>query len=144
MGTIVRLKPHGAFRREATALRTPPPTARLASPVQPGFHLYTRGTPGGVTRRRALQLGAVAVGTAPGELAAVGNRNPHNVDRFGQRRRHTWHGQALAILRAAKSPGRVTLTASAPGLRPAALTLTVGQERTRVAGGQPGTSRSPG
>jgi beta-galactosidase len=79
-----------------------------------------------------------------GELAAVGNGNPHNVDRFGQPRRHTWHGQALAILRPAKSPGRVTLTASAPGLRSAAMTLTVGQERTRVAGGQPGTSRSPG
>ncbi|MER5899843.1 transposase family protein [Streptomyces mirabilis] len=29
MGTIVRLKPHGAFRREATALRRPPPAARL-------------------------------------------------------------------------------------------------------------------
>ncbi|MCX4459728.1 hypothetical protein OOK58_48700 [Streptomyces sp. NBC_01728] len=74
-----------------------------------------------------------------GELAAVGNGNPHNVDSFGQPRRHTWHGQALAILRPAKSPGRVTLTASAPGLRPAAITLAVGQERTHVAGGQSST-----
>ncbi|WP_443077843.1 hypothetical protein [Streptomyces sp. NBC_01450] len=64
------------------------------------------------------------------ELATVGNGNPHNVNGFGRPRRDTWHGQALAILRPAKSPGRVTLTASAPGLRPAAMTLTVGQERT--------------
>jgi beta-galactosidase len=62
-----------------------------------------------------------------GQLAAVGNGNPHNVDSFRQPRRHTWHGQALAILRPAKRPGRVTLTASAPGLRPATLTLPVGQ-----------------
>lgn len=72
-----------------------------------------------------------------GELAAVGNGNPHNVDSFRQPRRHTWHGQALAILRPAKRPGRVTLTASSPGLRPAALTLAVGQRRTRSDRAQP-------
>ncbi len=72
-----------------------------------------------------------------GELAAVGNGNPHNVDRFRQPRRHTWHGQALTILPPAKRPGRVTLTASAPGLRPAALALTVGQQRARSDRGQP-------
>ncbi|MFD6995607.1 hypothetical protein ACFWA5_04840 [Streptomyces mirabilis] len=54
-----------------------------------------------------------------------------------QPRRHTWHGQALAILRPAKRPGRVTLTASAPGLRPTARTLTVGQQRARSDRGQP-------
>jgi hypothetical protein len=37
MGTIVRLKPHGAFRREATALRAPPPYGPgWPPPVQPG------------------------------------------------------------------------------------------------------------
>ena len=60
-----------------------------------------------------------------GELAAVGNGNPHNVDSFRQPRRHTWHGQALAILRPAKHPGALTLTARAAGLRPAAVTLSV-------------------
>lgn len=60
-----------------------------------------------------------------GGLAAVGNGNPHNVDSFRQPRRHTWHGQALAVLRPAKRPGRLTLTAKAPGLRPATLTLPV-------------------
>lgn len=60
-----------------------------------------------------------------GELVGVANGNPHNVGSFKQSRRHTWHGQALAILRPAKRPGHVTLTAKTPGLRPARLTLPV-------------------
>ncbi|HEX4705633.1 MAG TPA: glycoside hydrolase family 2 TIM barrel-domain containing protein, partial [Pseudonocardiaceae bacterium] len=60
-----------------------------------------------------------------GELAAVGNGNAHNVDSFRQPRRHTWHGRALAILRPARQPGTVTLTATTPGLHPARLTLRV-------------------
>src|SRR6266545_2093488 len=60
-----------------------------------------------------------------GRLAAVGNGNPHNVDSFRRPRRHTWHGRALAIVRPAKRPGSLTLTAKAPGLRPATLTLEV-------------------
>ena len=66
-----------------------------------------------------------------GELAAVGNGNPHNVDSFRGPRRHTWHGRALAILRPAKRPGGVTLIARAPGLRPAKLRLQVKAERGR-------------
>jgi beta-galactosidase len=60
-----------------------------------------------------------------GSLAAVGNGNPHNVDSFRLPRRHTWHGKALAILRPAKRPGTLTMTATAPGLRPATLSLRV-------------------
>ena len=60
-----------------------------------------------------------------GELAGVGNGNPHNVDSFKQPRRYTWHGQALAILRPAKQAGSLTLTASAAGLTPASVTLPV-------------------
>ena len=66
-----------------------------------------------------------------GQLAAVGNGNPHNVDSFRQPHRHTWHGRALAILRPAKGPGRVTLTASTPGLRSATSVLTVRQSSGR-------------
>ena len=62
-----------------------------------------------------------------GELAAVGNGNPHNVDSFRLPRRHTWHGRALAIVRPATTPGTLTLDASAAGLRPARLTLRVDQ-----------------
>lgn len=64
-----------------------------------------------------------------GAIAAVGSGNPHNADSFRRPRRHTWHGCALAILRPAKRPGRLTLTATADGLRPARLTLPVVPER---------------
>jgi beta-galactosidase len=62
-----------------------------------------------------------------GSLAAAGNGNPHNADSFRRPRRHTWHGRALAILRPAKTPGRLTLSASAPGLTSARLSLAVHQ-----------------
>ncbi|MEU9455521.1 glycoside hydrolase family 2 TIM barrel-domain containing protein [Streptomyces sp. NPDC048277] len=70
-----------------------------------------------------LQVGLDVAGA--GGLAGVANGNPHNVDSFQQPRRHTWHGRALAILRPGKQPGHMTLTATAPGLRPAALVLPV-------------------
>lgn len=60
-----------------------------------------------------------------GELAGVASGNPHNVDSFRQPRRYTWHGHALAVLRPAKAPGSVRLSARAPGLRPAILELAV-------------------
>ena len=58
-----------------------------------------------------------------GELAGTANGNPHNLDSFRQPHHYTWHGQALAILRPAKRPGVVRLTATAEGLRPATITL---------------------
>ncbi|MFJ3778822.1 glycoside hydrolase family 2 TIM barrel-domain containing protein [Streptomyces sp. NPDC090075] len=60
-----------------------------------------------------------------GELAGVANGNPHNVDSFRRPRHHTWHGRALAVLRPGKQPGHMRLTVTAPGLRPATLTLAV-------------------
>jgi beta-galactosidase len=60
-----------------------------------------------------------------GTLAGVANGNPHNADSFRLPRHWTWHGQALAVLAPAKHPGRLTLTASAPGLPAARITLPV-------------------
>jgi beta-galactosidase len=60
-----------------------------------------------------------------GALAGVGNGNPHNVDSFKQPRRYTWHGQALAVLRPAKTSGMLTLTARAEGLATATMRLPV-------------------
>jgi beta-galactosidase len=60
-----------------------------------------------------------------GELVGVGNGNPHNVDSFKPPGRYTWHGEALAILRPAKRPGRLTLAARADRLRKGTLTLPV-------------------
>ncbi|MEN3359289.1 MAG: beta-galactosidase [Mycobacteriales bacterium] len=78
---------------------------------------------GRVVPTAALQVAFEVSGA--GGLAAVGNGNPHNVDSFRQPRRYTWHGQALAILRPAKRPGVLRLTARADGLRPATLTLRI-------------------
>jgi beta-galactosidase len=64
-----------------------------------------------------------------GELVGVGNGNPHNVDSFKRPRRWTWHGQALAILRPAKRPGALTLSATSAGLRPARLQVEVTEAR---------------
>ncbi|MFE4834563.1 glycoside hydrolase family 2 TIM barrel-domain containing protein [Arthrobacter sp. NPDC056691] len=60
-----------------------------------------------------------------GNLIGVGNGNPRNVDSFKRPRRHTWHGQALAVLRPSKSTGTLTMTATAPGLNYATMSLPV-------------------
>lgn len=60
-----------------------------------------------------------------GQLAGVGNGNPHNADSVQRPRRWTWHGQALAILRPAKTPGILTLTATAQGLKSASTKMAV-------------------
>lgn len=60
-----------------------------------------------------------------GTLAGVANGNPHNADSFQRPRRWTWHGQALAVLRPAKQAGRLSLTATADGLKQARLSLPV-------------------
>ena len=60
-----------------------------------------------------------------GALVAAGNGNPHNPDSFQRPRHWSWHGQTLAVLRPAKTPGRLSLIATAPGLTPATLSLPV-------------------
>lgn len=60
-----------------------------------------------------------------GTLAGAANGNPHNADSFRLPRHQTWHGQALAILAPARQPGRLSLTASAPGIPPARIVLPV-------------------
>jgi beta-galactosidase len=63
--------------------------------------------------------------TGAGELFGTASGNPHNVDSFKHPEHYTWHGQALAIVRPAKTQGTVQLKATAPGLRAAILTLPV-------------------
>jgi beta-galactosidase len=62
-----------------------------------------------------------------GKIIGVGNGNPHDVDSFERPRHYTWHGQALAVLRPAKSPGWVELCATAQGLNPSSLSLRVNE-----------------
>jgi len=60
-----------------------------------------------------------------GEIVAVANGNPHNVDSFQRPRRWTWHGKALAIVRPEQMPGAVVITAHADGLKSDQLQLDV-------------------
>ncbi|MFF5295963.1 glycoside hydrolase family 2 TIM barrel-domain containing protein [Paractinoplanes globisporus] len=109
----------------AAAIRLVPDTRKLTTSRDDLAHVlvtivdaHGRLVPDAVHRVEFAVRGA-------GTLAAVGNGNPHNADSFRRPRRHTWHGRALAILRPAKTPGVVTLTASAPGLRPSEISLPV-------------------
>lgn len=54
-----------------------------------------------------------------GELVAVGNGNPASLESFQQPQRRAWRGRGLVILRSTGKPGRVTLTATSDGLKPA-------------------------
>ncbi|WP_457255116.1 glycoside hydrolase family 2 TIM barrel-domain containing protein [Pedococcus sp. P5_B7] len=64
-----------------------------------------------------------------GRLIGFGNGNPHNIDSFQQPRHHTWHGQALAIVRPGKSPGRLVIGGRASGLEPVTIALNVRPRR---------------
>jgi beta-galactosidase len=60
-----------------------------------------------------------------GKIIGVANGNPHNVDSFKRLQHYTWHGKALAVVQASKTPGQLVLTATAQRLEPASLTLRV-------------------
>jgi beta-galactosidase len=109
----------------AAAIKLIPDTATLTTSRDDLAHILVTivDRNGHLVPDAALRVGFEVRGV--GTLAAVGNGNPHNADSFRRPRRHTWHGRALAILRPAKRPGVVTLTASAPGLRPDELSLPV-------------------
>jgi beta-galactosidase len=107
------------------ALRLTPDAAALTTSRDALAHVLAEVTD---ARGRLVPDAALPVTfsvSGAGELAGVANGNPHNVDSFRQPARYTWHSRALAILRPAKQPGAVRLTAHAPGLRPATLTLPV-------------------
>ena len=61
--------------------------------------------------------------TGSGQVAGVGNgdASSHEPDRASQRR--AFHGLCLAVVQAGDAPGRIELTASAPGLKSAHITL---------------------
>ena len=58
-----------------------------------------------------------------GELAAVGNASPTDVDSFQQPRRNTFRGRALAIVRPKGTAGRIILKASAKDLQAGEITI---------------------
>ncbi len=69
-----------------------------------------------------------------GSLAALGSAKPDSVESFKGPERTMFHGHGLAVIRAARKSGRITLTVAAEGLKTAKLQL-----RSRT--GQPGEKK---
>lgn len=64
--------------------------------------------------------------SGPGKIIGVGNGDPRSIESFQQPRRKTYRGRCLAVVKAGTKPGTISLWAEAPGLKGAAVTLTVG------------------
>ena len=77
---------------------------------------------GGVQVPDATDLVTFEV-SGPGRIAAVDSGDNSSHESFQADRRHTYQGQCIAILRATAPAGQIRLTASAPGLASASLSL---------------------
>jgi beta-galactosidase len=62
--------------------------------------------------------------TGEGELLATGNAAPDQMASFKQPQCITYRGRSLVILRPTSTPGTISITAEAQGLRPASITIT--------------------
>jgi len=62
-----------------------------------------------------------------GSLLAVGNGNPVSEEMYVGNRRRVHEGRAMAVVRASGEAGEILLTVSAEGLRPANLSIRVGE-----------------
>ncbi len=60
-----------------------------------------------------------------GSVAGVGNGNPGDHDPDRGALRHAFNGKCMVVVGAGEKPGGIQLTATAPGLKPAALRLSV-------------------
>jgi hypothetical protein len=60
----------------------------------------------------------------PGAIAGVDNGDPTSHEPFKATKRKAFHGLCLAVVKAARTPGEIRLTATSPGLesQPAAIT----------------------
>jgi len=59
-----------------------------------------------------------------GVLAGVGNGNPTALESFQGGKRSTFHGRAVAVIRAGHKPGAIRMEVSGPGLTPAVAAVT--------------------
>ncbi|MBW8745005.1 MAG: DUF4982 domain-containing protein [Sphingomonas sp.] len=60
-----------------------------------------------------------------GVLAGVGNGNPTALESFQSGKRSTFHGRAVAVVRAGHKPGPIRMEVSGAGLTPATIAVTV-------------------
>jgi beta-galactosidase len=58
-----------------------------------------------------------------GTIVAVANANPMSTESYQAQQRKAWQGRCLVIVKSGKRAGRITLTASAKGLRPATVEI---------------------
>ncbi|MFF7154639.1 glycoside hydrolase family 2 TIM barrel-domain containing protein [Streptomyces sp. NPDC008139] len=68
-----------------------------------------------------------------GSLAGLDNGQQESAERYQATTRTAFHGKALAIVRSGTEAGRLTLTASAPGLHPATTSIRTGRASGPVA-----------
>jgi beta-galactosidase len=67
----------------------------------------------------------------PGAIAAVGNADGRDTEPYQGTRRKLYQGRALVIIRTSKQGGPIRLTATAPGLSDAVVTIEAKASATR-------------
>lgn len=78
----------------------------------------------GVRNLQADQLVTFTV-EGPATIAGVGNANPVSVESYQASHRKAWQGRCLVVVKAGKEKGEVKITASAPGMTSASVTIEV-------------------
>ncbi len=76
----------------------------------------------GVIVPRAADLITFRI-SGPGKIVAVDSANNAGHEPFQASERHAFHGRCFAIVRAAQPSGRITVSASAPGLKPGSISI---------------------
>jgi beta-galactosidase len=61
----------------------------------------------------------------PGSIIAVGSSNPFGTESFVQPRRRAYQGRCLVIVKSAREPGNIVLTATSEGLQQDQVTIIV-------------------
>ena len=69
--------------------------------------------------------------SGPGVIAAVGNADGRDTESYQGTRRKLYQGRALVVIRTSKQGGPIRLTATAPGLSDAAVTIEAKASATR-------------
>lgn len=63
--------------------------------------------------------------TGAGTFHAVANGDPSSLESFQEPQMHVFHGMLTAIVKAGKTDGTITFTATSPGLKPATISVEV-------------------
>jgi beta-galactosidase len=103
-----------------------PDVTRIAADGEAVVHIEYRVVDGHGVRLPTADTGVTFDVQGPARVLGIGNADLNDTA-SGQGLVHrTWQGRGLAILQSTGSPGVITVRASAPGLEPAAVTVTAG------------------